>query len=131
MMNRSILEGDFDLPSAPFPSLEALPSTSSQRKRKHERTEEPLHFLATSATALSQELSNNNAANKEASRKTKAEELAPKRPVGRPRLHPKKELDPNRVRRGALIVLQGGCFFFIVSICSLNFLFFCLYSREG
>lgn len=102
-MNRSILIGDFDLPSTPFPSLEALPATSSLRRRKQVGTEEPLHFLATSATALSKELSS-NATTKESIKKPKVvEEPVVKRPVGRPRLYPKKELDPNRIRRGPSI----------------------------
>ena len=105
-MDRSILDGDFGVPSAPFPSMESTIRKDTLKKRNRDINDEPLHFLATSATALSYELSGNVSRESEQPEKTensveqRVVEPVAKRPVGRPRLHPKKVLDPNRIRRG-------------------------------
>lgn len=147
-MNGSILAGDFNEPSTPFPSLRV---DHKRTKIKKGANTVPPHFLATSGTTFSHELLKTAITNTEVEPTNKAKsttvlpadfpitpsaqellkvaiaraeiksnqtttpmkrksndkliEFEVKRPVGRPRIHPVKILDPNRVKRGTLCTL--------------------------
>ena len=61
---------------------------------------QPFQHLADSAVALLMNLPDTSQADCDAESSNTRKVLQPKRPVGRPRLHPKKILDPNRIKRG-------------------------------
>jgi len=104
----------FDVPPMLFPSL--------QLKFQHGRDEDPgmeqfnpPHRLTTNSSLL---LAKREFAYSELVPAVPVNTIAPtvpapvlqKRPVGRPRLHPKKVIDPNRVKRGKIKSIWCTCF---------------------
>lgn len=103
-MNGVFLEQEsFEEPLLPFPSLEPKHKRNAAKRRKRDPTP-PMHQLSTSSAMLSIALKNAAKPPKVPlgrPRKPAPENPEPKRPVGRPRIHPEKDaVDPNRPKRG-------------------------------
>lgn len=89
----------FDIPPTLFPSLKLKTQRGAEEVMGADKTEPP-HSLTTNCTLL---LSRSEFAYSDeapVSAQSSAPVLPVKRPVGRPRLYPKKEVDPNRIKRG-------------------------------
>ena len=102
----------FEEPFAPFPSLEPKHKRNAAKRRKRDPTP-PMHQMSTSSAMLSIALKNAPKPPKQQlgrPRKPVPENPLPKRPVGRPRIHPPKDaMDPNKPKRGAVIVVFFLC----------------------
>lgn len=85
---QGLLGVPFEVPLVPFPSLKLAKEYTEDISVKKEVP----HNIET-GVALPTLLENQQL----------QEPVNPKRPVGRPRLHPKKVVDPNRVKRGISI----------------------------
>jgi len=112
---RNLVSESLEVPNpqapVPFPSNEYKYAVN-----RYPDDIDPIQHLANSAAAILNGLPDSAEADEDAEQSNKRKAvLQPKRPVGRPRLYPKKELDPNRIRRGTnLFVL---CFSTHFKVC--------------
>ena len=101
---QTLMESSFDAPMAPFPSLEA--KQVKKRASQHEKNDAgaQMHQLQSYTTLLSDSLGTSAKVpgKKGRPRKPVVDPPLPKRPVGRPRIHPRKSVvvDPNKPKRG-------------------------------
>ena len=91
----AIMSNGGDVASA-FPSLDPKNRRNFVKRQRRDKTA-PIHQLATNSSILAQSLPKNRGGRP---KKPVSDETEPKRSVGRPRIHPIKEVDPNRPKRG-------------------------------
>jgi hypothetical protein len=83
--------------SSAFPSLDPKNRRNFVKRQRRDKTA-PIHQLATNSSILAQSLPKNRGGRP---KKPVPDDPEQRRSVGRPRIHPIKEVDPNRPKRGS------------------------------